>query len=431
MKNNIDDIKEKRQIIWELKKLQINDKETRKKIITLFDENQADIKVEKNKIDVLNTLMHPNSKIRKILVNNLWAPDNILEKLNIDLLNYEFFDANWVFKYINTFLNANFKYLDLVVYRYNKEKDTLDFFSWNEMLASNISFQDTLENDFQNEINAFNSEKWEFFITFWKTQNQNFYWWIWWVKVEDEENTYILSFNIKNELYDFNSNMIDNEVLKIKKIFERNGLLVVLKKTLKHIYVKYRDDLTWAFNKNYINSLPKNTRYSVLFIDIDNFKNINDTYWHQSWDIVLREITNLFTKNLRPREKVCRISWDEFVILVPSNNPNEIKWIQNRLQILLWEKIFSFQNLKTKKQDTFSIKASIWTSWLNNSQQNLIELINQADTDMYKQKTWYGQISRIINTIQDLWMDEKVKIILEWKLCDMKCTHREDNIEKT
>lgn len=86
-----------------------------------------------------------------------------------------------------------------------------------------------------------------------------------------------------------------------------------------------RDHLTWLLNRRsmelYIDDAIANNKrnwenFWVIMIDIDFFKNINDTYWHNTWDAVLEEISELFRKFFREEDKICRWWWEEFLILM-------------------------------------------------------------------------------------------------------------------
>lgn len=74
------------------------------------------------------------------------------------------------------------------------------------------------------------------------------------------------------------------------------------------------------------------TQFSVLFIDIDNFKRINDTYGHQSGDLVLNEIANLVQKGIRSSDTAFRYGGEEFVVLMPNTSCNDSLKLANRIR---------------------------------------------------------------------------------------------------
>jgi len=86
------------------------------------------------------------------------------------------------------------------------------------------------------------------------------------------------------------------------------------------------DDLTGLYNRRYLmerldEELQRAKRYkydiSLLMIDIDNFKQINDRYGHQQGDIFLKELSRIFRESVRAIDIVARYGGEEFMILLP------------------------------------------------------------------------------------------------------------------
>jgi diguanylate cyclase (GGDEF)-like protein len=93
-----------------------------------------------------------------------------------------------------------------------------------------------------------------------------------------------------------------------------------------------RDYLTGLFNRRYLDETIEReiarakrdrSQLSVVMIDIDHFKSINDTYGHEAGDTVLIELGTLLMKNSRSSDIACRHGGDEFVIVMPNASPED------------------------------------------------------------------------------------------------------------
>ncbi len=137
-------------------------------------------------------------------------------------------------------------------------------------------------------------------------------------------------------------------------------VIVLLQKALKNEQLRARmDPLTKTANRRYFfelsdNEINKSKRYerpfSVSYIDIDNFKDVNDRFGHKTGDNLLRTVTDTINKNIRSTDLFARLGGDEFVLLFPETKAEEAREAISKLQKLLmtamkknmWPVTFSF-----------------------------------------------------------------------------------------
>ncbi|MGL5007835.1 MAG: GGDEF domain-containing protein [Plesiomonas sp.] len=100
---------------------------------------------------------------------------------------------------------------------------------------------------------------------------------------------------------------------------------------LFHSYIKlkdsaYTDGLTQLYNRHYFLSKQKSLkqRYSIIIIDIDNFKKINDTYGHYAGDQVLKTVAERIKNNARQDDLLIRWGGEEFVLIVYTTNESAV-----------------------------------------------------------------------------------------------------------
>lgn len=125
------------------------------------------------------------------------------------------------------------------------------------------------------------------------------------------------------------------------------------------------------------NNKTVNRKHSLCFIDLDQFKVVNDTCGHEAGDELLRSISNIFTDNVRKSDTLARMGGDEFVILMENC---ELGYSYQRAKTLLKvTQDFDF----LWEGESFKIGLSIGIVVFDNSVTNLIDLMRQVDSACY------------------------------------------------
>jgi diguanylate cyclase (GGDEF)-like protein len=149
------------------------------------------------------------------------------------------------------------------------------------------------------------------------------------------------------------------------------------------------DELTGLSNRRAFNELAEKTLAvcrrlgkpaSLLFIDLDRFKPINDRFGHEAGDDALREIAEILLDSFRDSDVVGRIGGDEFCVLLTDTSSAALKSPDRRLAELIRE--------RNESSDTgYTLEYSLGTATFDPDEPvSLAELMKQADADMYEQK---------------------------------------------
>ncbi|MBI2026285.1 MAG: GGDEF domain-containing protein [Deltaproteobacteria bacterium] len=151
------------------------------------------------------------------------------------------------------------------------------------------------------------------------------------------------------------------------------------------------DDLTGLHNarafhilmeENLKRSQKLGTCFSLLMIDIDDLKKINDQYGHLCGNTVIRETAQLMRKSLRINDHVCRYGGDEFAIILENSNSSMAQDIVQRLRCTIEDKSFHLRASRSS-----NIAVSIGHSTFPNHARTIEGLIQIADEAMYFNKT--------------------------------------------
>jgi len=150
------------------------------------------------------------------------------------------------------------------------------------------------------------------------------------------------------------------------------------------------DEITCAYNQHYLRLLidmevDRGKRYgiffSLLFLDLDNLKVVNELYGHLVGTAVLKEVTGLIKESVRRGDAVARFGGDEFVILLLHSHPEEASIVAGRILKTISNHVF----LKEKNL-SINISASIGITGFPDHGNTTETLIQKADIAMYRVK---------------------------------------------
>ena len=116
--------------------------------------------------------------------------------------------------------------------------------------------------------------------------------------------------------------------------------------------------------------------FSVVTIDIDFFKKVNDTYGHDGGDVVLRKFAELITSNHRNSDISCRFGGEEFIIVLPDTKKEDAIILSEKIRTIIENTEFKIQNENLKITASFGLATSC-------EDVNMDELYKDSDKALY------------------------------------------------
>ena len=146
------------------------------------------------------------------------------------------------------------------------------------------------------------------------------------------------------------------------------------------------DSLTNCRNRasieNVLNALNKETNYdiTIIYFDLNNFKQLNDTYGHDKGDIILCVFGNVLTEVFGKSSYIGRMGGDEFIVILKNSPEDHVAKLCNQVALYLKDrsKAFEFGHIISS--------AYGYATRPQGGTQSLDEIVTKADQEMYKNK---------------------------------------------
>ncbi len=154
-------------------------------------------------------------------------------------------------------------------------------------------------------------------------------------------------------------------------------------------YLAMHDSLTGLHNRHFFetsleqlsaDAIRNHRQHGLVYVDLDHFKVINDTFGHQKGDEVLREMSQLLSKRIRRPDILCRLGGDEFAILLRDVEGHEANDFCRDIQKIISE--FSFQS----QEHRINLGCSIGFTLIDGTTTNAEEHLMRADMALYVAK---------------------------------------------
>ena len=140
-----------------------------------------------------------------------------------------------------------------------------------------------------------------------------------------------------------------NAALRLGFFLAVTLLLAALQESLRHERQLARlDSLTGAINGRHFleimqREIDRSNRYkrpfTLVYLDIDDFKQVNDGFGHNSGDTILRTVVAVARTHLRTTDTIARLGGDEFAVLLPETDPEEARAAVTKMRVTLLERM--------------------------------------------------------------------------------------------
>jgi two-component system cell cycle response regulator len=210
----------------------------------------------------------------------------------------------------------------------------------------------------------------------------------------DEDDTRAMTKGLELGVNDYIIMPVDyNEMAaRVKTQIRRKKYQDLLKSNYQQtISRSITDELTGLYNRHYLSahldnlvrqSLNNNKPLSLIMLDMDHFKQVNDTYGHDIGDQVLKQLADVVIKTIRSADLAARFGGEEFVVLMPETDAVQAKDAAERIRRVIETTTMKITHEKGEIKKT----VSIGVAFLNEMGDSGHALLKRADEALYKAK---------------------------------------------
>ena len=186
---------------------------------------------------------------------------------------------------------------------------------------------------------------------------------------------------------------------KLSALVEERELLL---KELKLLTIT--DPMTTLYNRRYFAEISKSIvalskrkkeNLSIIMIDIDKFKNVNDTYGHQFGDDVIISLSRILIESQRKSDIICRYGGEEFIILLPYTALDATAVVAEKIRILVES---SRMTLPSNERFKFTISLGVAQVDIE-KETNINDALKRADDGLYQAKN-SGRNNVVVNALK-------------------------------
>jgi len=150
------------------------------------------------------------------------------------------------------------------------------------------------------------------------------------------------------------------------------------------------DPMTKLYNRRYLSEITQHmlglmrrssSELAVIMLDIDKFKNVNDTYGHQVGDEVIIKLAESLQEHTRKSDVVCRLGGEEFLVLLPETNTEGAM-----LKAETFRKVVEELTLTLADELTLNFTISLGVSEVTTTEESFEAAMNRADAALYEAK---------------------------------------------